>query len=149
DGFFLVHLGRFFVVHCHLGMLMRRRATLLPITAYRDTCQHLPRRGQFGMIKVSLETQMAETAASSIGFLGGGKMPTWLPRAGVAAGLVGEIHASDPLPEARQNFTTQTGVTARADNLEVVRRGDVLILAVKPQVLPALLTQIRPALTDR
>jgi pyrroline-5-carboxylate reductase len=85
----------------------------------------------------------------SIGFLGAGKMATALAHAWRSAGLARDVCASDPVPEARQSFTSQTGIAAGTDNLEVVRRSDVLVLAVKPQSMAGLLAQVRPAMQDR
>jgi pyrroline-5-carboxylate reductase len=76
-------------------------------------------------------------------------MATALARAWLAAGLVKTVQASDPLAEARENFASQTKVAATADNMAVVSTSDVLLLAVKPQAIPGLLTQIRPALDKR
>jgi pyrroline-5-carboxylate reductase len=90
---------------------------------------------------------MANPVVDSIGFLGAGKMATALAHAWLAAGLVKTVHASDPLPEARENFKAQTGVAASANNLQVVSSSDVLLLAVKPQSMPALVAQISPVLS--
>jgi pyrroline-5-carboxylate reductase len=92
---------------------------------------------------------MAEAVAGSIGFLGAGKMATALARAWRDAGLAREIHASDPVPEARKAFADHVGVAAGTDNLDVVRKAEVLVLAVKPQSMAPLLAQMRSALNDR
>jgi pyrroline-5-carboxylate reductase len=92
---------------------------------------------------------MANPIADRIGFLGAGKMAAALARAWQRAGLVREFRASDPAPEARARFAEQTGVSAGADNLEVVRSCDVLVLAVKPQSMPGLLAEVRPVVGDR
>jgi pyrroline-5-carboxylate reductase len=88
-------------------------------------------------------------AVPTIGFLGAGKMATALAAVWRAVGLVREIHASDPVAEARQTFAEHAGVPAGSDNLDVVRRADVLVLAVKPQSMAGLLAEIRPAIQDR
>jgi pyrroline-5-carboxylate reductase len=87
--------------------------------------------------------------AGSIGFLGAGKMATALAGAWRKAGLAREVFASDPMPEARKSFTEQTGIAAGTDNVDVVRRSDVLVLAVKPQSMAGLLAQVRPAMLER
>jgi pyrroline-5-carboxylate reductase len=66
-----------------------------------------------------------------------------------SADLCRAIHASDPLPDARASFARQTGLTAGADNREVVRQSDVLLLAVKPQSMAGLLQEIRPEIAPR
>jgi len=86
-----------------------------------------------------------------IGFLGAGQMAAALARGWLAAGLTtpATCRASDPVPAARAKFQEQTGCPAGADNREVVSASDVLVLAVKPQSMPALLDEIRNAVTDR
>ncbi len=77
----------------------------------------------------------------TIGFLGAGKMATALARGFLRAGLVSSdrLLAADPSPGARAAFEQETGARALADNGEVTRRADLLIVAVKPtQVLEAL-----------
>lgn len=90
-------------------------------------------------------------APGTIGFLGAGQMATALAKGWLAAGLLAppRCRASDPYPEARTRFQQATGVTASADNREVVRASDVLILAVKPQSMAALLDEVRPELDER
>ena len=82
----------------------------------------------------------------AIGFLGAGQMATALAVGWANAGLldVARTRASDPNPEIRAKFATATGAKAVASNLEVVAACDVLVLAVKPQVMPAVLAEIKP-----
>jgi pyrroline-5-carboxylate reductase len=78
-------------------------------------------------------------------------MATALARGWIAAKLTRpeEIKASDPLPDARQAFSAVTGVQAGADNREVVSVSELLILAVKPQSMPALLSETCSSITSR
>jgi pyrroline-5-carboxylate reductase len=94
---------------------------------------------------------MTESATLQIGFLGSGRMATALAKGWLRAGLVrtGSCRASDPLASARQAFTAETGCPAVADNREVAAASDVLVLAVKPQSMPALLEEIRTHVKDR
>jgi pyrroline-5-carboxylate reductase len=73
-------------------------------------------------------------------------MATALVRGMLNAGLVPptSIIASDPLPPARANLASAAGITLTEDNLQVVDFAQVLVLAVKPQNVPALLGEIRP-----
>jgi pyrroline-5-carboxylate reductase len=88
---------------------------------------------------------MADTAGMQVGFLGAGRMATALARSWVRAGLVSpsRCRASDPLPQARAAFTAATGCPAAADNRAVAASGDLLVLAVKPQAVAALLAEVR------
>jgi pyrroline-5-carboxylate reductase len=78
-------------------------------------------------------------------------MATALAKGWQAAGLLaqGRSLASDPYAGARDHFHKQTKLAAVAGNAEVVAAGDVLILAVKPQMMPSLLDEIRPLLQPR
>ncbi|MBN9119202.1 MAG: pyrroline-5-carboxylate reductase [Planctomycetes bacterium] len=87
----------------------------------------------------------------SVGFLGAGQMATALASSWVKAGLldVTRSRASDPYPEARAKFEAATGLHTAPTNGEVVMQCDALVLAVKPQILPAVMAEIRPALEPR
>ena len=78
-------------------------------------------------------------------------MATALGRGWLAAGLMTAQtgRASDPVPAARSRFTEQTGLPASTDNREVVAASDILVLAVKPQTVPDLLTEIGGSVTGR
>ncbi|MCS6866271.1 MAG: pyrroline-5-carboxylate reductase [Gemmataceae bacterium] len=81
----------------------------------------------------------------SVGFWGAGQMATALAAAWAKAGLldIEKSRAADPLPEARQKFHTTTGIVAVEANDAVVEACEVLIVAVKPQVVEAVLTEVR------
>jgi pyrroline-5-carboxylate reductase len=78
-------------------------------------------------------------------------MATALARGWLAAGLVtaDRVLASDPMLQARQAFQTETGLPASESNRDVVGDSDLLVLAVKPQSMKALLAEIRPWVTAR
>lgn len=86
-----------------------------------------------------------------IGFLGAGQMARALARGWINAGLVSadRVCASDPVPQAGQAFHRETGANAGADNRETVATSDVLVLAVKPQMMKTLMAEVRPLTTPR
>jgi len=86
-----------------------------------------------------------------IGFLGAGKMATALARGWIQAGLTSpnQIRASDPIPQARDEFTRSIGAPTLDTNQAVVQDSDLVLLAVKPQMMSAVCAEIRPALSDR
>jgi pyrroline-5-carboxylate reductase len=83
------------------------------------------------------------------GFIGSGKMATALVKGMIRAGLAPSesIIASDPLPAARTILQSETGVGISDSNLEVIRRSDVVVLAVKPQSMREVLGELRPEVT--
>jgi pyrroline-5-carboxylate reductase len=89
-------------------------------------------------------------AATRIGFLGTGKMATALAAGWIKSGLAAtdRLCGGDPVAEARISFAKATGGFVSESNLEIVRRSDVLVLAVKPQSMASLLKEIAPALGD-
>jgi pyrroline-5-carboxylate reductase len=93
----------------------------------------------------------ATARRARIGFIGGGNMATALIRGFVAAGLYrpGEIVVSDVDAGRRAALARRLGVAATADNAAVVRAAPVLVLAVKPQVMGAVLAELRSGLTAR
>src|SRR5688572_28364942 len=87
----------------------------------------------------------------AVGFLGAGQMATALAVGWAKAGLldVARSLASDPHPAARTKFTEVTGVRAIPETTDALAAVGVLVLAVKPQVMPAVLAELRPALEPR
>ncbi len=87
--------------------------------------------------------------AIQIGLIGAGRMATALARGFVEADVVAadSILASDPSEAARDAFAreTQRFVYVCDDNVAVVENADVLLLAVKPQQMDAVLAEIRNA----
>jgi pyrroline-5-carboxylate reductase len=91
------------------------------------------------------------TEAVKVGFLGAGKMATALARGWISRGLLDaeQILASSPEAHCREHFSEQTGARATGANGEVVESSEVLVLAVKPQVMATLLAEIRPRVTGQ
>ena len=87
----------------------------------------------------------------TVGFLGAGKMASALAKGFVRAGLVTpkQIIASDVSEAASAAFAKEVGAKTTASNPEVVRFAEVLILAVKPHQVAAVLAEIRDAFTEK
>lgn len=77
-------------------------------------------------------------------------MATALGQGFVAAGQAAaeQIIAADPDPGARDRFAEATGGTTTADNTDVIRRCDVVFLAVKPQQLGAVMAGLKGRLSE-
>jgi pyrroline-5-carboxylate reductase len=82
----------------------------------------------------------------TIGFIGAGQMAQALARGFVAARLVEarQIVAADPMAGAIETFSKVIpGAERLADNRRVVERSEIVVLAVKPQQVPAVLAELR------
>lgn len=77
-------------------------------------------------------------------------MAAALARGWLAAGLISPstCRASDPSPEARAKFQEQTGCPTTTDNREIVAQSSILVLAVKPQIMPSVLDELRHLVTE-
>jgi pyrroline-5-carboxylate reductase len=86
-----------------------------------------------------------------VGFIGGGNMGEALIRGLVGANLVKPslITATDVRAERCTELAERFGVSAHADNARCVRDADVVILAVKPQIMGEVLRDIAPAVEAR
>ncbi len=82
------------------------------------------------------------------GFIGCGKMATAMIRGMIRHGQPTEsISASDTHAATRAGLVSETGIHSYQTNAEVVANSDVVVLAVKPQVMAEVLTELRPELT--
>jgi pyrroline-5-carboxylate reductase len=86
-----------------------------------------------------------------VGFIGGGNMGEALIKGLVAANLVPPeaIYASDVRVDRLRTLEQQYGVQLVQDNAELVREADVVILAVKPQIMAPVVRQISAAVTPK
>ncbi|HUF93062.1 MAG TPA: pyrroline-5-carboxylate reductase [Candidatus Limnocylindria bacterium] len=86
-----------------------------------------------------------------VGFVGAGNMGEALIKGLVESSLVPAeaIVIADSRAARAQQVAGQYGVRAVPDNTALVREADVVILAVKPQILAPVLREIMPALTNR
>lgn len=83
-----------------------------------------------------------------IGFVGAGNMAEALIKGLLAAGVAKkQLVASDHTPERVSYVHGTYGIRTTGDNREVVRSADIVVLAVKPQILPRVLDEIADAVT--
>ncbi|HJW10725.1 MAG TPA: pyrroline-5-carboxylate reductase, partial [Albitalea sp.] len=90
-------------------------------------------------------------ASAVVGFVGGGNMATALVKGLLAAGLyraeqlcVSDVDAAK-LAVLRRRFK----VITTSDNAAVVRDAKVIVIAVKPQIIDAVLAAMRPSVTPQ
>src|SRR5262245_66189961 len=82
--------------------------------------------------------------------IGGGNMAEALIK-GLLSGLgvtPQQIMATDVVPERRTYMQTTYGITASADNKHAVQESEVIVLAVKPQIMPMILEEIAPVVSS-
>jgi len=87
-----------------------------------------------------------------LGFVGSGRMATALGRGCVQSGLVAaeQVLATDPNDEARQRFAEQVPSARLMSSCEpLLAKADIVVLAVKPQVMATLLAELAPHATER
>ena len=58
------------------------------------------------------------------------------------------VVASHPRADRRQALADRFGIEVTADNAEAARRGDVIVLGIKPQVMPTVLKELRAGLAQ-
>lgn len=86
-----------------------------------------------------------------IGFIGAGAMGSALINGLLKAGLVSsdQIYAADIHRERLLAWQKQMGIHACADNRAAVAAADILVLAVKPQVMEEVLEEIREQISGQ
>lgn len=83
-----------------------------------------------------------------IGFIGGGNLAEAMLKGLLAGGVApSTVTVSEPQQERREALASRYGITATAENTAVVASSDVIVLAVKPQVASAVLTEIADGVT--
>ncbi len=80
------------------------------------------------------------------GFLGAGAMGEALAAGWIAAGGAPErVRVADPLADRVKELEARHGLRGSTDNREVVAESNVVVLAVKPGLVPAVLEGVRAA----
>ena len=84
-----------------------------------------------------------------VGFIGGGNMATALIKGFLAAGLyrAGQICVSDVDTQKLSALRRRFKVMTTNNNAAVVRDAKVIVIAVKPQIIDAVLASMRPSVT--
>ena len=86
----------------------------------------------------------------TIGFLGAGNMAEAIARGLLSTGLLepGQIVASGPRRDRLSELAERYGFSTTTNNLELVRQCDVIVVAVKPQILAKVIREIAEDITD-
>lgn len=85
-----------------------------------------------------------------IGFIGTGNMGGAIIGGIIASSLVkpGDIIASDINENSLKDLKAKYGIETGPDNIEAVKKSDILFLAVKPNVLPAVIAEIKDCVNE-
>lgn len=81
----------------------------------------------------------------NIGFIGCGNMATAIIKGILKNNIVSkeQIIASDKSEEALSSIKEKMGITATQDNISVVKKSDIIVLAVKPQYYETVIDEIK------
>ena len=84
-----------------------------------------------------------------LAFIGGGTMAEAILGGMLAAGLAApaDIAIGEPVARRREYLTDKYGVAVHDDNRQVIQSADLVVLAVKPQDLPAVFAELGGQLT--
>ncbi len=87
----------------------------------------------------------------SISFIGGGVMAEAMIQGLLAKGLVLADHvtASDPRKKRQEELHHLCGIRVTGDNVLAAKAGEIVVFAVKPQVLGNVLQELKGALERR
>lgn len=87
----------------------------------------------------------------SIAFIGAGNMAEALIRGLLGAPTVppAQLVATDVRPERLEFFRTKFGIRTAGDNRQAAAGSDIIVLAVKPQKMSAVLAEIKTAVSKR
>jgi pyrroline-5-carboxylate reductase len=106
-------------------------------------------KGKMAEIAVEATEVPAQLPHVRVAVLGAGKMGGILLQAFLKQNLFApdQIHATVGHAERALALSTQWGVDVSTNNLEAASQSDLILLGVKPFQVPALIEEIRPALT--
>ena len=83
------------------------------------------------------------TNVEKIGFIGGGNMAEALIKGLLASGFPKErIMASEPSEVRRDHMVDAYAIELTADNIEVIRKSELVVLAIKPQIVTEVLEEV-------
>ena len=93
---------------------------------------------------------MSPLRESTLSIIGAGVMAEAIIAGVLERELVpaGSIIASHPRADRRKALSEKYGIQVTADNAEAARRGDIVVLGIKPQVMPGVLAELRGSLAQ-
>jgi len=89
-------------------------------------------------------------STANLVFIGGGNMATSLIGGLIEKGYpASAIVACDPVADNGKRLEASFGITTQTDNRSAAAGADIIILAIKPQVMRAVASDLAPALTHK
>ncbi len=99
---------------------------------------------------MSSPSRPALPITQSIAFIGGGNMARSLIGALVGSGMSAQkISVAEPNEEPRAQLAKDFGVNVFTDGSDAVREADIVLLAVKPQIMSSVCASLAPVLESR
>ncbi|MFZ2643260.1 MAG: pyrroline-5-carboxylate reductase [Verrucomicrobiia bacterium] len=91
----------------------------------------------------------SSSTSLAIAVIGGGKMGAALIQGVIRAGVAAAKHiwVAEPADALRRALAKDAGVNVTADNATAAKNARVVILAVKPDIVPVALAQLKPVFT--
>lgn len=104
------------------------------------------RKGWSGMVAEKKTNLLRD---KSVIFIGCGNMGSALVSGTLNSGLIGKdkVLVSDVRPERLKYIREKEGVSTTESNIEAVEKSDIVVLAVKPQVISKVLSEIKEVVT--
>lgn len=86
-----------------------------------------------------------------LGFIGMGNMAYAILKGGVDSGFLKQdaVYAYDPNADRQQRIAAQTGMQPLPNSTEVAKQSDIIMLAVKPDVIPTVVEELYPQLENK
>ena len=114
-----------------------------PLKRVPRTCESEPQFLERGVSNPILKRPIA--------FLGGGQMAEALIGGVLAAGVSvpDSIRATDPVAARREALKSRFGIRVGEENAKAAQEADLVVLAVKPQAMPAVLNDVGSALAGK
>lgn len=86
----------------------------------------------------------------TLGFVGGGQMAEALIKGLLSKKFLkpGQVKVSDPSEDRRNHLREAFGINTTPENKEAIKGSEIIILAVKPQVMPVVIEDIGPVVSS-
>ncbi|XP_041361451.1 pyrroline-5-carboxylate reductase 1, mitochondrial-like [Gigantopelta aegis] len=95
------------------------------------------------------QPQVDVPSDTMVGFIGAGKMAHAMAKGFILSGAVKASNIIASCPHPNESSVKDLGVSVIPDNKEVVRRSSVVVIAVKPNIVPIILKELSSIITQK